>query len=75
MLRCGRLRKGAAKLRANGFSGDVRVLTSCLQELSRLDDDADTRADYMVVEIAKHLLGANWMADYVTKANIERVLR
>ena len=26
-------------------------------------------ADYIVVEMAKHLLGENWMADYVAKAN------
>ena len=72
--------KGADKLRADGFSGEVKILTSCpacLQGLSRYDDDAGTRADYIVVELAKHLLGENWMADYVGKANtggIERVL-
>ena len=72
--------KGTAKLRADGFDGDVKILTSCpscLQGLSRYDDDAGTSADYIVVEVAKHLLGANWMADYVAKANrggIERVL-
>ncbi|MCG2575728.1 DUF3683 domain-containing protein [Dechloromonas sp. XY25] len=70
----------AEKLRADGFKGDVKILTSCpacLQGLSRYDDDADTQADYIVVELAKHLLGDNWMADYVGKANtggIERVL-
>jgi hypothetical protein len=45
--------------------------------LSRFADDADTQADYIVVEIAKHVLGANWMAKYVASANaggIERVL-
>ena len=34
-------------------------------------------ADYIVVEMAKHLLGENWMADYVARANaggIERIL-
>ena len=55
------MRKGAAALRADGFAGDVKVLTSCpscLQGLSRFDDDAGTQADYIVVEIAKHVLGA-----------------
>jgi FAD/FMN-containing dehydrogenase/Fe-S oxidoreductase len=72
--------KGTDKLRADGFKGDIKILTSCpacLQGLSRYDDDADTKADYIVVEMAKHLLGDNWMADYVGKANnggIERVL-
>jgi FAD/FMN-containing dehydrogenase/Fe-S oxidoreductase len=74
------IEKGAEKLRADGFQGDVKILTSCpacLQGLSRYDDDASTQADYIVVELAKHLLGENWMADYVGKANqggIERVL-
>jgi FAD/FMN-containing dehydrogenase/Fe-S oxidoreductase len=74
------MEKGAAKLRADGFEGEVKVLTSCpscLQGLSRYDGDANTSADYIVVEIAKHLLGENWLPDYVARANnggIERVL-
>jgi hypothetical protein len=43
-----------------------------LQGLSRYDDDADTQADYIVVELAKHLLGENWMADFVAKAKVDR---
>ncbi|MES2151642.1 MAG: FAD/FMN-binding oxidoreductase [Pseudomonadota bacterium] len=72
--------KGADKLREDGFKGDVKILTSCpscLQGLSRYNDDADTTADYIVIEIARHLLGENWMPDYVARANnggIERVL-
>ena len=74
------MRTGAEALRADGFTGEIKVLTacpSCMQGLSRFDNDSDTEADYIVVEMAKHLLGANWMADYVKKANnggIERVL-
>jgi len=70
----------AAALRADGFKGDVKILTSCpacLQGLSRYEDDADTKADYIVVEMAKYLLGENWAAQYVDRANnggIERVL-
>ena len=73
------MRKGAAKLRTN-FDGAVKILTSCpscLQGLKRYNDDADTDADYIVVEIARRLLGENWMPDYVAAANrggIERVL-
>jgi FAD/FMN-containing dehydrogenase/Fe-S oxidoreductase len=72
--------KGSDKLRADGFKGDVKILTSCpscLQGLSRFNDDSGTTADYIVVEIAKHLLGENWLPDYVKRANdggIERVL-
>src|SRR5688572_4794036 len=74
------MRKGAEKLRSDGFKGDVKILTSCpscMQGLKRYNDDADIDADYIVVEIAKHVLGANWLPEYVQKANaggIERVL-
>jgi Fe-S oxidoreductase len=74
------MEKGADKLRADGFKGDVKILTSCpscLQGLSRYNEDSGTTADYIVVEIARHLLGENWMPNYVANANnggIERVL-
>jgi Fe-S oxidoreductase len=74
------MRLGADQLRADGFDGKVKILTSCpscLQGLARYDNDAGTSADYIVVELARHLLGKNWLADYVAKANrggIERVL-
>ncbi|MEM5327398.1 FAD/FMN-binding oxidoreductase [Paraburkholderia sp. JHI2823] len=63
-----------------GTAQDVKILTSCpscLQGLSRYNEDANIEADYIVVEIARHVLGENWMADYVQSANnggIERVL-
>jgi Fe-S oxidoreductase len=62
------------------FDGPVKVLTSCpscLQGLSRYEGDVAVEADYIVVEIARHVLGADWMPDYVRRANdggIERVL-
>jgi FAD/FMN-containing dehydrogenase/Fe-S oxidoreductase len=74
------MEKGAARLRADGFKGEVKILTSCpscLQGLKRYDDDSATDADYIVVEMARHLLGEDWMADYVRRANaggMERVL-
>ena len=74
------MRKGSAELRADGFTGEVKILTSCpacQQGLSRYNDDAGTTTDYIVVEMAKHLLGEDWMAEYVANANdggIERVL-
>ncbi|WP_374517567.1 DUF3683 domain-containing protein [Undibacterium squillarum] len=74
------MKKSADKVREDGFSGDVKVLTSCpacLQGLSRYNDDSGTQADYLVVEMARHLLGENWLVDYVERANqggIERVL-
>jgi Fe-S oxidoreductase len=74
------VRAGADKLRADGFDGEVKVLTSCpscLQGLKRYKHDADIDADYIVVEMARHILGENWMPQYVEHANrggIERVL-
>ena len=74
------LRKGADELRADGFTGQVKVLTSCpacLQGLHRYRDDIDSDADYIVVEMAKYILGENWLPEYVAAANnggIERVL-
>ncbi|RTL47880.1 MAG: DUF3683 domain-containing protein [Rhodocyclaceae bacterium] len=75
------LEAGAASLRKDDFRGDVKILTSCpscLQGLSRFENDAGgLQADYIVVEMAKHILGDNWMEKYVQAANnggIERVL-
>ena len=75
------IRKVAGQLRAeSGAAAPVKILTSCpscLQGLSRYDEDADTQADYIVVEMAKHLLGPDWMEKYIQQVNnggIERVL-
>ncbi len=74
------VRRDVERLRAGGHAGDVKVLTSCpscLQGLKRYNDDAGLDADYIVVELAKHLLGADWLPTYVRQANtggIERVL-
>jgi Fe-S oxidoreductase len=74
------MRRGAAQLRDGDADGKVKILTSCpscLQGLARFGPDAGVEADYIVVEMARRLLGANWMENYVTKANnggIERVL-
>jgi len=71
---------GAKALRADGFAGPVKILTSCpscLQGLARYDDDSGTSADYIVVEMARALLGPDWMKNFVQAANaggIERVL-
>ena len=73
------MRRGAAKLRETG-DGPLKILTSCpscLQGLARFSPDTGVEADYIVVEMARHLLGKNWMENYVGRANnggIERVL-
>ena len=50
----------------------VKMLTSCpacLQGLSRYADDNNMPADYIVIEMAKHILGENWLDEFVKKAN------
>ncbi len=80
------IQKGEAELRAAGTVGpndNVKILTSCpscLQGLSRYGDDLKSgllEADYIVVEMARQILGEQWLPEYVAKANeggIERVL-
>ena len=73
-------RKGVAAIESAGHHGEVKMLTSCpscLQGLARFADDTGVQSDYIVVELARHLLGAEWLPDFVGKANnggIERVL-
>jgi FAD/FMN-containing dehydrogenase/Fe-S oxidoreductase len=80
------IRKGEAALRDSGgvkAGQNVKILTSCpscLMGLNRYQDDLKTgmlEADYIVVEMANQILGADWLAQYVQTANaggIERVL-
>jgi FAD/FMN-containing dehydrogenase/Fe-S oxidoreductase len=84
------LRKDEAALRAlqaeRGLAkpdADLKILTSCpscLQGLSRYGEDLRNgllEADYIVVEMARRILGEDWMPEYVRRANaggIERVL-
>jgi len=84
------LRKDEAALRAlqaeRGLAApgaDLKILTSCpscLQGLSRYGNDLSSgllEADYIVVEMARRILGEDWMPEYVKRANaggIERVL-
>jgi FAD/FMN-containing dehydrogenase/Fe-S oxidoreductase len=83
------IRKGEAALREKGLVGtsasadNVKILTSCpscLMGLSRYGEDLSNgllEADYIVVEMARKILGEDWMPQYVARANdggIERVL-
>lgn len=80
------IRKGEAQLRERGLvqvQENMKILTSCpscLMGLSRYGDDLSNgllEADYIVVEMARKILGEGWMQDYVARANdggIERVL-
>ena len=76
------LEKGLVKLglTPGAPEQEVKILTSCpscLQGLSRYGEETGITSDYIVVEMAKHILGENWMQEYVEKANnggIEKVL-
>ncbi|MFZ4624690.1 MAG: (Fe-S)-binding protein, partial [Rhodoferax sp.] len=80
------IRQGEAQLRTTkgvGIRDNITILTSCpacLQGLSRYGDDLQDgllQADYIVVEMARQILGQQWLPDYVRLANeggIERVL-
>ncbi len=80
------LRRDEAALRALpgvGEQANLKILTSCpscLQGLHRYQDDLKNgllEADYIVVEMARQILGETWLQDYVARANnggIERVL-
>ena len=80
------LQKDEARLRTSGAvgsTGNIKILTSCpscLQGLSRFGNDLQNgllEADYIVVEMAKQILGKEWLPAYVEAANhggIERVL-
>ena len=75
------LREDAAKLQAAGNNGAIKMLTSCpscMQGLQRYQGEVDQlEVDYIVVEIARHVLGQDWMKNYIKQASnggIERVL-
>ncbi len=83
------IRAGEAALRSRMADAgapapvDLKILTSCpscLQGLKRYEDDLGhglLQADYIVVEMARVLLGEDWLPGYVARANaggIERVL-
>jgi len=80
------LRKNETALRQQAgldAQANLKILTSCpscLQGLTRYGEDLPNgllEADYIVIEMARHILGENWLPDYVARANaggIERVL-
>ena len=76
------IQKGISELPVNTTKDQkpVKILTSCpscLQGLQRYGDDTETTADYIVVELAKHNLGEDWLEEYVkkaTKGGIEKIL-
>ena len=85
-LQADELKLRSLMAKGEGLKGpqeNLKILTSCpscLQGLSRYTDDLQNgllEADYIVVEMARKILGENWLPEYVNNANtggIERVL-
>ncbi len=75
------LKQDTANLRTDGHTAPIKMLTSCpscMQGLQRYKGEVEQlEVDYIVVEIARHVLGKDWMKQYIQQANkggIERVL-
>ncbi|HEX5637720.1 MAG TPA: DUF3400 domain-containing protein, partial [Gammaproteobacteria bacterium] len=76
------LQKDIHQLTGNdkAIKGNVKMLTSCpacQQGLMRYGEDTGMEVDYIVVELAKHKLGADWQQKFTTavkNGGIEKVL-
>ena len=75
------LHKGIQKLTGHDKAGDeVKILTSCpacQQGLARYQKSTELETDYIVVELARRLLGEKWQQEFIERARrggIERVL-
>lgn len=80
------LQKGIARLTGEPPTGhgqeqgQVKLLTSCpacVQGLSRYEDETGVETDYIVVEVAKQILGENWIEAFTERARnggVEKVL-
>ncbi|MDT8316722.1 MAG: FAD/FMN-binding oxidoreductase [bacterium] len=76
------LEKGIKELtgKSRADKGEVKLITSCpacLQGLSRYEDETGARAAFMVVELARGVLGEEWKNDFlaaVQEDGIEKVL-
>ena len=76
------LHKGVTELTgsATATNGNVKMLTSCpacVQGLSRYEDETGVETDYIVVEVAKQVLGEDWIDGFIERAQhggVEKVL-
>ena len=61
-------------------NGEVKLLTSCpacQQGLAKYADETGLKTDYIVVELARHLLGDGWQQRFIARVQdggVERVL-
>jgi Fe-S oxidoreductase len=76
------LQQGIAEIAAQQRvdNSQVKILTSCpacQQGLSRYQGETGLKTDYIVVEMANHLLGDGWQQQFTERARsggIERIL-
>ena len=76
------LQKGVTALTgsATASNGNVKMLTSCpacVQGLSRYEDETGIETDYIVVEVARQVLGEDWIDGFIQRAQhggVEKVL-
>ena len=72
------LKKGMEQAGAQGTP--AKILTSCpacQQGLIKFEQETGLKTDYIVIELAKNLLGENWQDDFIAKAKaggMEQVL-
>lgn len=76
------LHKGIVELTGEdkAVDGNVKLLTSCpacQQGLNRYEGETGLKTDYIVVELANHLVGEDWKAQFIQqlkKGGVEKVL-
>ena len=74
------LRKGIDTLTEGATDDTVKLLTSCpacQQGLARFADETGVKTDYIVVELARHMMGEDWQEIFMRKAKaggVEQVL-
>ncbi len=70
----------ASVAQQTGNGEDLKILTSCpscQQGLARYESSTGLKTDYIVVELARRLLGEDWLDQYTNEIRgqgIERVL-
>jgi len=69
--------KAKAKLVGDEPAKILTSCPSCLQGLSRLEGETEVKADYIVIELIRHLKGEDWQQQFietVKQGGIERIL-
>ena len=71
------IERGKAQLPGEGVQKILTSCPSCLQGLSRFEQNMEVSADYIVIELIRHLHGEDWQKQFTEKirqGGIERVL-